>query len=173
MGWSLVDDFVVGVEGEGGGESSDVGDERGVLKRWRRGRHKCQLAHFTVGRGRGSRIWAAGGALITFLHAEADHLSADRNRKENKECDFNNSTLLKQLVSYKRSSERNTASCLLTCTLSFLLLLFLCSRNQETSSCWVNVFRTSICNANHSRSSSGTRTSNTASQHQIPGPISQ
>lgn len=83
---------MVGVEGEGGGESSDVGDERGVLKRWRRDRHKCQLAHFTVGRGRGSRIWAAGGALITFLHAEADHLSADRNRKENKECDFNNST---------------------------------------------------------------------------------
>lgn len=31
-GGVLAEDFVVGVKGEGGGEGSDVGDERGILQ---------------------------------------------------------------------------------------------------------------------------------------------
>lgn len=51
---------MVGVEVEGGGEGSDVGDECGVLERRRGGRQEGQLAHFTVGRG--GRVVGGGGA---------------------------------------------------------------------------------------------------------------
>lgn len=46
----LAEDLVVRVEREGGGERSDVADERSFLERRRGGRQEGQLAHFTVGR---------------------------------------------------------------------------------------------------------------------------
>lgn len=57
----LAEDFVVGVQREGGGERPDVGDERSVLERRRGGRQEGQLAHFAVGRG-GRVVGAVGGA---------------------------------------------------------------------------------------------------------------
>lgn len=76
----LAEDFVVGVEGEGGGERSDVGDERDALERRRGGRQEGQLAHFAVGRGGRvvGAVGAAGGALlggVVLLHPETDHLT--------------------------------------------------------------------------------------------------
>lgn len=76
-GRDLAEDFVVRVEGEGGGEGSDVGDERGVPERRRGGRQEGQLAHFAVGRG-GRDVWAAGGARlwwVVLLRPETDHLT--------------------------------------------------------------------------------------------------
>lgn len=81
----LAEDFMVGVEGEGGGERSDVGDERGVLE-WRQGgRQEGQLAHFTVGRaGRVvvGAVRAAGAARfwgVVLLRPEPNHLTEKRN----------------------------------------------------------------------------------------------
>lgn len=77
VGGDLAEDFVVRMEGEGGGEGSDVGDERGVPERRRGGRQEGQLAHFAVGRG-GRDVWAAGGARlwrVVLLHPETDHLT--------------------------------------------------------------------------------------------------
>lgn len=76
-GRDLAEDFVVRVEGEGGGEGSDVGDERGVPERRRGGRQEGQLAHFAVGRG-GRDVRAAGGARlwwVVLLRPETDHLT--------------------------------------------------------------------------------------------------
>lgn len=85
----LAEDFVVWVKGEGGGEGSDVGDERGVLERQRGGRQEGQLAHFTVGRGGGGgggrvvgAVGAAGDALlrrVVLLHPETNHLPEETN----------------------------------------------------------------------------------------------
>lgn len=76
-GRDLAEDFVVRVEGEGGGEGSDVGDERGVPERRRGGRQEGQLAHFAVGRG-GRDVRAAGGTRlwwVALLRPETDHLT--------------------------------------------------------------------------------------------------
>lgn len=71
---------MVRVEAEGGGERSDVADERDVLERWRRGRQEGELTHFAVGRGGRlvGAVRAAGGALlrrVVLLHPETDHLT--------------------------------------------------------------------------------------------------
>ena len=76
---------MVGVEGEGGGERSDVGDERGVLERRRRGRQEGQLAHFAVRRARRvvvGAVRAAGAARfwwIVLLRPETNHLTEKTN----------------------------------------------------------------------------------------------
>lgn len=71
---------MVRVEGQGGGELSDVADERGVLQRRRGGLQEAQLAHLAVRRAGGSvgALRAAGGALllrrVLLLHPETHHL---------------------------------------------------------------------------------------------------
>lgn len=72
------------MEGEGGGEGSDVGDDRGVLEQRRGGRQEGQLAHFTVGRGGGGGrvVGAAGDALlrrVVLLHPKTNHLMEKTN----------------------------------------------------------------------------------------------
>lgn len=80
----LAEDFVVRMERDGGGERSDVGDERGVLEQRRGGHQEGELAHFTVGRGGGvdNAFWAAGGTRfwgVILLHPETNHLMEKTN----------------------------------------------------------------------------------------------
>lgn len=68
---------MVGVQQEGGGERSDVADERRVLEQRRGGRQEGQLAHFPVGR-RGRRAVGVVGARfwrVVLLHPETNDLT--------------------------------------------------------------------------------------------------